>query len=109
MKKFKDLKNQVYNCMVSVPLARNCDVTLCNAVWRAYYHSCIFLAPEGGQAVRLNDLYVLPNIDHISRIRRKIQEGGKLLPTNSEVRKKRHINEEEWRKFLGYNPELRTI
>jgi hypothetical protein len=74
-------------------------------VWRTYYPNYLYIAPDGRQAVILRDLYLLPSLDHISRIRRKIQEDGKYLPTNSDVRKKRRIKEEEWREFLGYcNP-----
>lgn len=56
------------------------------------------------------DLYELPKEDNVKRIRATIQnQKNQFLPTDEVIRKKRQIKEEEWRKYLGYNPELRTV
>jgi len=65
---------------------------------------------NGEFQVSLKNLYALPTQDDVKRLRAKIQNVNKLFPpTNEKVALKRHWQEEEWRKALGYNPELRTI
>jgi len=103
------LKNQVLYCLEQFPETRNSDIKLTNCIWLTYYRDYL-TELDGEHYVKLLSLYALPNQDDIKRIRAKIQNREKkYLPTSSEVAKKRHWQEEEWRSVLGYNPELRTI
>ena len=96
----KYLKNQVESVLESNDQTRNSDITLTIEIWKAYYPHKV---ADG--TVALNDLYDLPREDNVKRIRAKIQnEEGRFLPTNEDIRKKRGISEEKWRKWLGYAP-----
>jgi hypothetical protein len=60
--------------------------------------------------VKLSEFYELPTHDDIKRIRARIQNiEHKFLPTDWKIAQQRKWNEEDWRKFLGFNPELRQI
>jgi hypothetical protein len=63
---------------------------------------------DGKWFISTNALKVIRE-DHVKRIRAALNEKDKYLPTDPEVRKKRNINEERWRGFLGLNPELREV
>ena len=107
----KKLKEKVIYCLEKYPETRNSDTKLTSAVWLEFYKQFLFTAPDGTcAAIKLLDLYKIPHQDSVKRIRATIQnKENKFLPSDPEVRKKRKINEEEWRKFLGYNPEMRTV
>jgi hypothetical protein len=105
----KNLKTEVEHCLREIPDTRNSDIKLTNAVWVTFYQGRLRQV-DGHWTVRLVDIYDLPHEDNVKRIRAKIQNEKKLyLPTSETVRKQRKINEEDWRKSLGYNPELRTV
>jgi hypothetical protein len=109
MRDYKDLKNKIEYILREYPETRNSDVSLTCMLWWHYYRSYLI---KSGEEYLLNLKYLkrVPSQDAIRRIRAKIQnEERKFLPTNLEVAKQRHWQEEEWRKALGYNPELRTI
>lgn len=103
------IKEKVLKCLELYPDSRNSDVKLTNAVWVEFYHSLLFIK-DGVLAVKLLDIYKLPNQDIIKRWRAKIQnEEGKFLPTDPEITKKRQRREEQIRKDLNYNPEMRKV
>ena len=70
---------------------------------------------ELSHKLRIKDLFDLPREDHISRVRRSIQEHavkkvlsgypdfGIYLPTDINVAKQRKMNEINWREYLGLN------
>lgn len=90
------LKQQVENLLRDTPQTRNDDVLLTLFVWQRYYGV--------EQTIDVQDLFKLPREDNIKRIRATIQnDEGRYLPTDPSVIKKRRINEEKWRKQLGYD------
>jgi hypothetical protein len=106
----KKLKDKILYCLERHPDTRNSDIKLTSAIWYEYYREKLVTSPNGKLAVELVSLYELPNQDDVKRIRAKIQNKElKFLPTCPKIRQQRKIKEEEWRKFLGYNPELRTV
>ena len=111
----KTLKDKVRYCLEKYSDSRNSDITLTLWIWREFYYDSII---KSGEAIEQNGrmyispklLFILPREDNIKRIRAYFQNNKKLyLPTNLEVVRQRKQNEEEWRKQLNYNPELRTI
>lgn len=106
----KNLKSEVEHCLREFPDTRNSDIKLTNAIWVTFYSGRLKTDENGNWVVRLLDIYDLPHEDNVKRIRAKFQNEKKLfLPTSKEVAKQRKINEEDWRKHLGLNPELRTV
>jgi len=106
----KKLEQKIIYCLEKYPETRNSDTKLTNAIWLEFYKDKLFSTADGNAAIKLIDLYNLPTQDDVKRIRAKIQNEKHLfLPTSIEIRKKRKIKEEDWRKYLGYNPELITI
>lgn len=109
MSKQKDLKIKILEVLEKYPETRNSDIRLTQAIWYFYYQPIIKVI-DNKQYIALKDLSELPSQDDIKRIRAKIQnDEHKFLPTNWAIAKLRKWNEEDWRRFLGYNPELRTI
>lgn len=104
----KNLKDKVKYCLEKYPKTRESDVRLTNCVWFTFYKKDL-IEIKGKLYVGLLALYDLPREDNIKRIRAKFNSKGLYLPEDPEVRRKRQIGEEEWRKFLGYDPELRTV
>jgi hypothetical protein len=93
----KTLKSQVRYILENNIESRNSDITLMIEVWKKFY---------GVQEnIDLYQLYDLPREDNIKRIRAKFQnEDGLYLPTTWEVAKRRGIEENKWRVFMGYPP-----
>lgn len=91
--------------------SRNSDIRLTQMFWWTYHQSKIVELLDGSKAVRMKDLLDLPREDHLSRVRRKIQEDAfnkvesgyldykKYLPTSLEVIKQRKMNEVKWLTF----------
>jgi len=106
---FKTLKKEILFCLEKYPQARNSDVYLTQCVWAEFYRN--YLDKIGNDLVLpIKNLDNVSSQDDIKRIRAKIQNKERLyLPTNLEVAKKRGWLEEEWRSYLGYNPELRKV
>lgn len=101
------LKMQVEEVLDLFLEARNSDITLLIKLWERYYPDSINF--PGGDFKRqdpyvfLRDLYELPREDNVKRIRAKIQnQEGKYLPTEWKIAEQRGINEERWKKYLGY-------
>ena len=117
----KNLKDQVKQILIDDEKSRNSDIRLTQMMWYRFHNSKVVELPDKTLAVIIKDLFELPREDHLSRIRRKIQEEAfekvekgyrdyiKYLPTSLEVIKQRKMNEEKWRSFLGYNPEMITV
>lgn len=117
----KGLKPKIDFCLANYPEARNCDKYLFNAVIINYYKECVEVFPDnrikGNKfMLDLRNIFKIPSYDHITRVRRKIQNPnqktgykGKYPPTRPDVLKKRGWMEEEVRKFVGANPEMRNI
>lgn len=97
----KTLKGQVEYCLRHHPETRNSDIVLMTQIWHRFYGV--------GSQVWLYQLGSLPREDSVKRLRAMITKDGLYLPTKPEVAKKRRINEEIYRKYLGYNPELREV
>lgn len=109
-KKLKTLKSKVLNCLQKYPGTRDNDKILINAVIYDYYNEYLFQDEKKDWCIKLLYMYKIPNPESIIRIRAKIQNvEKKYLPTSEEIFKQRGWQEEEYRKFLGYNPELRQI
>ncbi len=104
--KFKKLKEQIETVLKDSPPTRNDDVALTIGIWKKFYSDKIRQSTkdENVYGVYLHDIFFLPREDTIKRIRAVIQnEEGRYVPTNWAVAKKRQMNEQEWRKALGYN------
>ncbi|KKP97221.1 MAG: hypothetical protein UR99_C0017G0004 [Candidatus Moranbacteria bacterium GW2011_GWD2_36_12] len=110
-----NLKDKVKECLAKDKQSRNSDIRLTQMVWWNYHNSKIVTLPDGERAIRIKDLFDLPREDHISRVRRSIQEHavkkvlsgypdfGIYLPTDINVAKQRKMNEINWREYLGLN------
>lgn len=86
-----------------VPHTRDSDIALMIEVWRRYYPKYVKKGSTGEEGVWLKDLYELPREDNIKRVRAQIQNDDKqFLPTTWEIAKQRKINENVWRKAMGY-------
>ena len=95
----KTLKQKVIEVLKKYPETRNDDILLTTQIWREFYWSHL-----EDDKIALRDLHKVPREDHVKRIRAKIQnEEGLYLPTSWIVAKKRNINEDVWREYLGYN------
>jgi hypothetical protein len=107
------LKDKVMRCLEEDQESRNSDIRLTQIVWFKY-HKEKFIKDEKGQAgILVKDLFDLPREDHISRVRRSIQElavkmvvkgrkeYGVYLPTDINVANARRMNEINWRQYLG--------
>lgn len=106
----RNLKEKILSILNEDEESRNSDIRLTQMIWWRFHNNKLIELEDKKLAVRLSDLFDLPREDNIKRIRAKIQnEENKFLPTREDVRKQRKINEEQWRRYLGYNPELRTI
>lgn len=103
MKKKGELEKQVITVLKTDERSRNDDIRLTQVLWYLFYKSRL-IHQNNEYLVRIDDLFTLPREDHISRIRRKIQnDRGEYLPTDPAVRKKRSISTEDWQKYLGYD------
>lgn len=92
------LKDQVKSILEDYPETRNNDIALMIKVWQEHYPA-LYSDLEIG---KVNTLYFLPYQDNIKRYRATFQAKGQYLPTDREVIKQRRINEDKWRKELGF-------
>lgn len=95
MYKLKTLKGQVEYCLKWNKKTRDDDMVLTIDVWREFYD-------VRGEVIAINNLLKLPRENNVGRIRRKFQERGKYMPNSLEIVKKRKLNEDKWREFMGY-------
>lgn len=119
----KSLKQKVEYILDRHEATRNSDILLTVKIWEQFYAA--HLRKLKADLGRVDDnvysisklvyetLLDVPREDNIKRIRASIQNDPKratsqrYLPTSREVAIQRGFNEQEWRKLLGFNPELR--
>lgn len=105
MIEYKSVKGKVEYCLNKYEVCRNSDKKLFNAILVEFYHSKLFdVTNENGttsKAIRITDSYDMPASSVIERVRRKFNEEGKYLPTDSEVIRQRKINEKEWHNLMS--------
>ena len=102
------LKEKVLYVLERNPETRNDDAILTFTIIATYLPDEVIIKDNK----YFISTYALKRVreDNVKRIRATIQnEDKKFLPTLESVRRQRKINEEDWRKSLGYNPELRTV
>lgn len=101
------LQDKILNCLEFYPETRDSDIALMIKIWEKYHIE--MLSKSGGELyVKLDRLYDLPREDNVKRYRAKIQnEEHKFMPTTWEIAKARKINEEIWRRELGYPPKIK--
>lgn len=106
MNAIKSLKKKVLFCLEKYPETRNCDRTLCLQIIKEFYSYAIIKGQSGKEEyIPLKYYYSIPTHESVKRIRAKIQNKEfRFLPTDIKVVKKRRINEDRWRKELGYEP-----
>lgn len=107
-KKIKNLKKVVEEMLEKYPATRNSDVFLTLTIWHQFYNDQLRQIDDK-IFVDFYAIQFLPTESAIGRVRRKIQESGKFPPTSLAVAMERKWNEEEWRKAMGANPELRKV
>lgn len=108
LQRIKNLAVCVEEILAKNPATRNSDILLTLTIWHQYYREELKVENDKWY-VSFDALQFLPREDHIGRVRRKIQEKGKYPPTNLEVAKKRGFEEEDWRRYVGANPEMRNV
>ena len=106
----KDLKSKVEYCLLNFEKTRDDDAYLTFVI--IYTFMPQEMIQQGNKHFISTGALRLVREDHVKRIRAVFQNEKKMyLPTNLETRRKRKqiidSSEEEWRKQLGYNPELR--
>ena len=108
-----NLKERVKTCLNQDEQSRNSDIRLVQVMWYNYHRDKLVELPDKTYAVRLRDLFDLPREDHVSRVRRSIQEEAMrkiekgfmswkvYLPTSVEVVRQRKMNEANWSRYVG--------
>jgi|2_EtaG_2_1085320.scaffolds.fasta_scaffold181921_1 hypothetical protein len=101
------LKDKVRSVLRRHPETRNSDVALTIKLWEELYPNKLkYREADQRNYVALEDMFILPREDQVSRARRKIQSpkqvGGEELypPTSMEVAKARCMNMDKWRKEM---------
>lgn len=114
------LKEKVKNVLEIDEQSRNSDIRLTQMIWWTYQRDIVFEAEVMIQgvikkkpAIFIADLFKLMREDHISRVRRSVQEDAykkvkqgllsyqKYLPTDPAVATQRKMNELNWAEFVG--------
>lgn len=105
----KKLKDKIEYILREYPKTRNSDIRLTIELWKRFHRSSLVQNKNGSIFVPLENLFELPREDNIKRVRAKTQNVDlKYLPTNWEIAKKRGIQENVWRKAMGYPPKFST-
>lgn len=107
----KNLKAKVEYILKVYPQTRNSDVLLTRQILHTYESKYIHKGKDGKWWYR-EECFNLVREDNVKRLRATIQNNltrPRYLPSSPTVRRFRNINEETWRKFLSYNPELREV
>lgn len=103
------LKKRVEKILQEHPETRNSDIALTIMIWQCFYNSKIYTSNlNGDQYIHLKDLYNLSREDNIKRIRAKFNAEGKYWPTDIKIVRARGLNEDGWRKDLGYPTNAET-
>ena len=96
-----NLKKKVYHCLTKYQECRNSDKKLINAVYYEFHNSKLFKSDDNQWAIKLVDMYELPNPAHIIRWRQKFNENGQFMPTEESVIKARKLEEVKWREEMS--------
>jgi len=97
------LKEKVIHCLEKNPTTRNDDAQLTFNIIHEYYRDEMFYDEKKDKWFISTYALKIIREDHVKRIRAKLNEEGKFLPTDEKVFKQRRLNEKYWRKELGYN------
>lgn len=102
----RNIKNLLFTQTMTIlknyERARDDDLYLTVKLWVEFYPECIVVHDEVPLVALKSITQFLPREDHVSRIRRKIQNDMVLyLPTDLKIRKKRKIAEEKWIHWLS--------
>ena len=108
IKTIKNLQAKVEYILDTYPATRNSDIVLTRQIIHEYLPRYVHKGKDGSYWYHADTFYLVRE-DNVKRIRADLNSKGKFLPGDPNVRKARNINEQEWRKFLSYNPELRTV
>jgi len=115
MNKLINLKKDILYCLEKYPKSRDSDIYLTQCIWAEFYREYLDRVNDQLE-LPLKNLDCVPSQDDIKRLRAKIQNpnlkkgyNGMFPPTSWEVAKARKWKEEDYRRILGYNPELRTV
>jgi len=101
------LKEKVKYCLEKYEDARNNDKKLINSVYVEFYNNLLFRTDDNKYAVKLVDMYELPNPSHIVRWRQKFNQNNEYIPTDEKVREIRSKEEKKWHiQFSPSNPSL---
>ena len=97
----------VESVLRDIPSTRDSDITLTIEIWRRFYPEKIVeqRGIAGVEFVSLGSLYSLPREDNVKRIRAQFQnnpERPMYPPTKLEVALERGMEEQVWRRALGY-------
>ena len=104
MTKIKDIKYMAEVVLRDIPETRNSDITLTIEIWKKFFsHYLIVRESDKEIFVKLKHLYLMPREDNVKRIRAKINEEGKYLPTDEKVAKQRKLNMDEWHKAMAFD------
>jgi|ETNvirnome_2_300_1030623.scaffolds.fasta_scaffold186314_1 hypothetical protein len=108
IKSIRNLEEKVRYCLERSERARNSDVFLTQMIIWEYLRPETLKGEDGRIYFSADSGYIVRE-DNVKRIRARLQNEKNLyLPTEEKIRKARRINEEEWRRYLGLNPEMRT-
>ena len=88
----KVVKPQVEYILINCLDSRESDIELMYMVWLKFYKKYVWSL----DTIFLSNLWDLPQMDLISRIRRSFNQKWLYLPKSEEIRKKRRINECLW-------------
>lgn len=90
----------VVNCLDEFPHTRENDAHLYLAIiWK--YLPAEIVKIDGKDFISTEAIKQISG-DHVTRIRRQLNEKGLYLPRDPAVRKLRHISEEKWRNFISH-------
>jgi hypothetical protein len=94
------LKEAVEHILFAYPQSRDDDSKLVVWTWWHLFPASFKDGDHKCEWVRVHDvMQTFPNPDHITRIRRKFQEGGRYPCNDPEVARKRNKEQETWRGF----------
>lgn len=103
----KNFKKIVEDTLDKYPKTRNSDIMLTWYIMHLYYpEEC--LEANGRHWISVKAMSLVRE-DRVKRIRALLNSAGKYLPDDPEVLRQRQLKEQEVRKELGYNPEMRCV
>lgn len=98
----KTLEKMVWSVLKHYPETRNSDILLTQMIWKLFYPQYL-IQKEGRFYIDIHYLFKVEREDHITRIRRHIQNiRREWLPTDFKVFVERVRLSKEWKEYLGY-------